>query len=182
MSLVWRILVVEDEPQIRRVLRAMLSAEGYEVWDAQQGEHVLRARPQRTVRSDFVDINLPDMTGIEVCREIRASFSVPIIMLTVRNSETDKVAALDADASDYMTKPFDTSELLARVRTHLRRNRPSSEKVFISDDFVIDFTGKAITRRGRAAPFTEAVSVAAFFLRAPREAAVMLPAKTRHLS
>ncbi|MEX2262736.1 MAG: response regulator transcription factor [Bryobacteraceae bacterium] len=116
-----RILVVDDEPQIRRVLRTALSARGYEVQDARTGEEALEKL--REARFDLVllDMNMPGMGGLEACRTIRSSSEVAIIMLTVRNMEQDKVAALDAGADDYITKPFGTQELLARIRAALRR-------------------------------------------------------------
>lgn len=116
-----RILVVDDEPQIRRVLRVSLTAQGYEVFDAKTGEEALESI--RAQRFDLVllDVNMPGMGGLETCREIRKTSEVAIIMLTVRNSELDKVAALDAGADDYITKPFGTPELMARIRAALRR-------------------------------------------------------------
>ncbi len=116
-----RILVVDDEPQIRRVLKATLTAQGYEVFAARTGEEALEAL--RTNRPDLIllDMNMPGMGGLETCREIRRGSEAAILMLTVRDSEQDKVAALDAGADDYITKPFGTPELLARIRAALRR-------------------------------------------------------------
>jgi len=147
MSEIGRILVVDDELQIRRVLRATLTAQGYEVWDARRGDEALNL--VRAERFDLIllDINLPDISGIEVCRSIRTGFSVRIIMLTVRSSEKDKTAALDAGANDYMTKPFDTSELLARIRAHLRRPRVTTSDIFVCDAFVVDFSARIVTRQ-----------------------------------
>lgn len=116
-----RILVVDDEPQIRRVLRAALTAQGYEVTDARTGEDALLAL--RDARFDLVllDMNMPGMGGLETCRQIREGSEVVIIVLTVRDEEKDKVAALDAGADDYVNKPFSMPELLARIRAALRR-------------------------------------------------------------
>ena len=116
-----RILVVDDEPQIRRIMRTTLTASGYEVDDAKSGEEALEKL--RDYRPDLVllDINMPGMGGLAACRAIRADPHVAIIMLTVRNTETSKVEALDAGADDYVTKPFSTPELLARIRASLRR-------------------------------------------------------------
>jgi two-component system KDP operon response regulator KdpE len=115
------ILVVDDEPQIRRVLRATLSSNGYEVLEAKDGpeaiDMVLRERPDLIL----LDVNMPGMTGLEACSKIRLSYEGPIIMVTVRNSEQDKVVALDAGADDYVVKPFAIGELLARIRAALRR-------------------------------------------------------------
>jgi two-component system, OmpR family, KDP operon response regulator KdpE len=149
MSEMGRILVVDDEPQIRRVLRVALIREGYEVWDARRGDEALDLI--RTEKFDLIllDINLPDTTGIEVCRAIRSGFGSKIIVLTVRGSESDKVAALDAGANDYVTKPFDTSELLARIRAHLRRHKAMTGDVFACDAFVVDFSARTVTRQNR---------------------------------
>lgn len=116
-----RVLLVDDEPQIRRVMRSALSGEGYSVTEARSGEEALERL--RDAPSDLVllDVNLPGMSGLEACRALRTTSDVPVIMLTVRNSEKDKVAALDAGADDYVTKPFSTPELLARIRAALRR-------------------------------------------------------------
>jgi two-component system KDP operon response regulator KdpE len=116
------ILVVDDEPQIRRVLRATLSSNGYDVIEAKNGQEaidmVIRERPDLIL----LDVNMPDMTGLEACSKIRLSFEGPIIMVTVRNSEQDKIEALDSGADDYVVKPFAIGELLARIRAALRRS------------------------------------------------------------
>lgn len=116
-----RVLVVDDEPQIRRVLRTTLNAKGYEVSAARSGEDALESLRENRVDLVLLDMNMPGIGGLETCREIRANSDVAIIMLTVRDSEGDKVAALDAGADDYITKPFGTPELLARIRAALRR-------------------------------------------------------------
>jgi two-component system KDP operon response regulator KdpE len=116
------ILVVDDEIQIRRVLRTTLSSNGYEVVEAKNGqeaaEFVIRERPDLIL----LDVNMPDMSGLEACNQIRSSFEGPIIMVTVRNSEKDKIGALDCGADDYVVKPFAIGELLARIRAALRRS------------------------------------------------------------
>jgi two-component system, OmpR family, KDP operon response regulator KdpE len=116
------ILVVDDEPQIRRVLRTTLSSSGYEVIEAKSGqeaiEMVITERPELIL----LDVNMPAMSGLEACSKIRLSFDGPIIMVTVRNAERDKIAALDAGADDYIVKPFAIGELLARIRAALRRS------------------------------------------------------------
>src|SRR5579872_6049533 len=116
-----RILVVDDEPQIRRIMRTTLTGAGYEVDDAKTGEEALVK--VRAFRPDLVvlDINMPGMGGLATCRAIRSDSGAGIIMLTVRNTEADKVEALDAGADDFVTKPFSTPELLARIRAALRR-------------------------------------------------------------
>ena len=116
-----KILVVDDEPQIRRVLKTALTAEGYAVVDAKSAEECFEKLREDRFDVVLLDVNMPGMGGLEACREIRSNSEIAIIMLTVRSSEADKVAALDAGADDYVTKPFSTPELLARIRAHLRR-------------------------------------------------------------
>src|ERR1700732_258336 len=113
------ILVVDDEPQIRRVMRTTLVAHGYEVSDARTGDAALDLL--RTEKYDLVllDVNLPGISGVQTCREIRLGSDIPIIMLTVRGAERDKVQALDTGADGYLTKPFSVSELLVRIRALL---------------------------------------------------------------
>ncbi len=116
-----RILVVDDEPQIRRVMRAALAAQGYAVSEARSGEEALEKLRQVPHDLVLLDLNMPGIGGLDACRAIRAGSDVAIIMLTVRQSEQDKVDALDAGADDYVTKPFSMPELLARIRAALRR-------------------------------------------------------------
>jgi len=144
------ILVVDDEPQIRRVLRSTLSTQGYVIMEAKTGEEALEW--MRKERPDLVllDINMPGMGGIEACREIRRASDMPIIMLTVRNAERDKVAALDAGADDYVVKPFGIEELLARIRAALRRYSPGDAlPPFVSKHLNIDFEARRVTVRDR---------------------------------
>jgi two-component system, OmpR family, KDP operon response regulator KdpE len=140
-----RILVVDDEPQIRRIMRTTLTGAGYEVDDAKTGEEALEKL--RDYHPDLVllDMNMPGIGGLDVCREIRAGTGVGIIMLTVRNTEADKVQALDAGADDFITKPFSTPELLARIRAALRRvpaSAQSSPPRVRVGKLVIDFAGR----------------------------------------
>jgi len=121
------ILVVDDEPQIRRVMRTTLTAEGYQVNDARTGEQALERLQTEAYDLILLDVNMPGMSGLETCRAIRASSDAAIIMLTVRNTEQDKVDALDAGADDYVTKPFSMPELLARIRAALRRALAGAE-------------------------------------------------------
>jgi two-component system, OmpR family, KDP operon response regulator KdpE len=116
-----RILVVDDDPQIRRVLKVTLTGQGFEVDDAKNGEEALERLRKQRVDLVLLDINMPGMSGLEVCRSVRTSSEVAIIMLTVRDEEADTVEALDAGADDYVTKPFKPSELSARIRAALRR-------------------------------------------------------------
>jgi two-component system KDP operon response regulator KdpE len=134
-----RVLVVDDEPQIRRALTVNLTARGYQVELASSGEEALRVAAD--VHPDVVvlDLGLPGIDGTDVVRGLRGWSSVPIIILSVRDAESDKVAALDAGADDYVTKPFGINELLARVRAALRRHQPAAETAIVStDDFTID--------------------------------------------
>jgi two-component system, OmpR family, KDP operon response regulator KdpE len=143
------ILVVDDEPQIRRTLRTTLSFRGYLIVEAASGEEALELVRKQKPDLILLDVNLPGISGIETCREIRRTTDAPIIMLTVRNAERDKVVALDAGADDYVTKPFGIEELLARVRASLRRH-PSAEVIpaFQSKDFAVDFELRRVTVAG----------------------------------
>ena len=115
------ILVVDDEPQIRRVMRTTLVAQGYEVSDARTGDDALNLIRSEKYDLVLLDVNMPGISGIQTCREIRLGSDLPIIMVTVRGAERDKVQALDAGADGYLTKPFSVAELLARIRAVLRR-------------------------------------------------------------
>jgi two-component system KDP operon response regulator KdpE len=116
------ILVVDDEPQLRRVIRTLLTAKGYEVSEARSAAEALERIRAAKYDLALLDINMPEITGIEVCRQVREHSEMPIIILTVRSAESDKVEALDAGADDYVTKPFGAQELLARIRAALRRS------------------------------------------------------------
>lgn len=147
-----RILIVDDDPQIRRVMRMTLVAQGYEVGDARTGEEALEKLRGEKCDMVLLDINMPGMGGLETCRLIRASSNVAIIMLTVRNTERDKVEALDAGADDYITKPFSAPELLARIRAALRRLPSSAEgapQLITLDDIEINLATRRVTRANR---------------------------------
>jgi two-component system KDP operon response regulator KdpE len=116
-----KILIVDDEPQIRRVLKTTLSPEGYLTVEAKSAEEAFNKVREERFDLILLDVNMPGMNGLEACAELRRTSDIAIIMLTVRNTEADKVAALDAGADDYVTKPFSMPELLARVRSCLRR-------------------------------------------------------------
>jgi two-component system KDP operon response regulator KdpE len=149
------ILVVDDEPQIRRVLRTALSAEGYAIVEARDGREALEVL--RNERPDLVlmDVNMPEMDGLQACREIRASSRVPMIMLTVRGAEKDKVRALDAGADDYVVKPFGIQELLARIRVALRRSGGGQETGTVtSKELSFDFAKRLILVRGKPVHLT----------------------------
>lgn len=151
-----RILVVDDQPQMRRFMRTTLTTAGYEIDDAKTGEEALIK--VREFHPDLVllDINMPGMGGLAACREIRSGTSIGIIMLTVRNSEADKVAALDAGADDFVTKPFSTPELLARIRAALRRvpASPSAPTRLRAGQLVIDFGARTVSNSGKSAHLT----------------------------
>ncbi len=150
-----RILVVDDDPQIRRVMRVILTGEGYEVSDARSGEEALERLHCDNYELVLLDMIMPDMGGIEVCRTLRHGrhgVELAIIMLTVRNTEKDKVDALDAGADDYVTKPFNFPELLARIRAALRRipADPTLELKRIKlENVEIDFSSRHVTGPGR---------------------------------
>lgn len=149
-----RILAVDDEPQIRRVLRTTLSTQGYEVFEARTGEEALDSVREHRFDLVLLDMNMPGVGGLEACREIRRGSDVAIIMLTVRNSEQDKVTALDAGADDYITKPFGMPELLARIRAALRRlpvtpGAHESTAIYLDDGVEIDLKARRV-RRGPA--------------------------------
>jgi len=143
------ILVVDDEPQIRRVLRSTLSFRGYTISEVSSGEEAVEVASKLKPDLILLDVNLPGMSGVETCREIRRSSDAPIIMLTVRNAERDKVVALDAGADDYVTKPFGIEELLARIRATLRRH-PSADGLppFVSKELTVDFEQRRVTVGG----------------------------------
>ena len=147
-----RVLILDDEAQIRRVLRTTLVASGFVVREARSGEDALEMIREEMPDLLIIDINLPGMSGFEVCREIRESCDVPIIMLSVRNNERDKVRALDAGADDYVVKPFGIQELLARIRANFRRRVPSADELprtFESQGLTIDFAQRTVVARGR---------------------------------
>ena len=144
-----RVLVVDDEPQIRRALSTNLRARGYEVDLAATGEEALQLAAERHPDVVVLDIGLPGIDGIEVVRGLRGWSVVPIIMLSVREDEADKVEALDAGADDYITKPFGMNELLARLRAALRRGASAEEEpVVVTDAFTVDLSAKLVTRDG----------------------------------
>ncbi len=122
-----RILVVDDEKSIRRFLKTTLTSHGYRVFEASDGKEALENSVSSHPDAIVLDLGLPDMDGIDVTREIRKRTKIPIIILSVREDETDKIAALDAGADDYLTKPFNAGEMLARLRAVMRRLMPQDE-------------------------------------------------------
>lgn len=150
-----RVLVVDDEQQILRALGINLRARGYEVDVAADGASALRLAAREHPDVVVLDLGLPGMDGLEVIEGLRGWTSVPIIVLSVRDREADKVAALDAGADDYVTKPFGMDELLARMRAALRRVTPADEPVLIETaDFTIDLAARRVTRAGEEVRLT----------------------------
>jgi len=148
------VLVVDDEPQILRALRTNLRGVGYEVTTAATGEEALSAAAVRPPEAVILDLVLPDMHGTEVCRELRKWNAAPILVLSAVGDEQEKVAALDAGADDYVTKPFGMDELLARLRAALRRASPASEPMIEIGELVIDLVKHAVNVAGRPVPLT----------------------------
>jgi two-component system KDP operon response regulator KdpE len=149
------VLVIDDELQIRRFLRVSLETNGYRVAEAENGMSAIaeaaRLRPDLIV----LDFNLPDLTGLEVLKRVREWTNTPVIMLSVRDAERDKAAALDAGADDYLTKPFSTVELLARLRVASRHAQPAAtDTVYAFGDVQIDLVRRVVTRRGEPVRLT----------------------------
>jgi two-component system KDP operon response regulator KdpE len=146
-----RILVVDDEPQIRRVMRTTLVARGYMVSTARNGEEALEKVREERFDLVLLDINMPGIGGMEACRIIRSRSDIPIVILSIRNAEKEKVEALDAGADDYVTKPFSMPELLARVRAALRRApllSPGTPDLLNLGKTVINFVARRVTVDG----------------------------------
>ncbi len=150
-----RVLVVDDETSIRRYLRAALGAQGVTVYEAASGMEAINA--VLTHRPDIIvlDLGLPDIDGIEVTRRLREWSQTPIIILSVREAEQDKIAALDAGADDYLTKPFGTGELFARMRAALRKQTSNpNEPVFQADGLLVDFSRRVVMVNDREIQLT----------------------------
>lgn len=153
-----KILVIDDDPQIRRVMRTTLTAHGYQVNDARTGEEGLEELRNSNYDLVLLDMNMPGMGGMETCRMIRSSSEIAIVMLTVNNAERQKVEALDAGADDYVTKPFSTPELLARIRATLRRlpQAPSVANLrpLVAEGVNIDLSSREVTVRCQTSRLT----------------------------
>jgi two-component system KDP operon response regulator KdpE len=147
-------IVIEDEPQIRRFVREALEAEGWQVFEAGTAQRGLSEAGTRKPDLLVLDLGLPDGDGLDVIRDVRGWSGVPIVVLSARSDEADKVAALDAGADDYLTKPFGTGELLARVRANLRRPRAASadgapdDALFSFGEVVVDRQARLVRRGG----------------------------------
>ena len=169
-----RILVVDDDPQIRRTMKATLTARHYEVSDSRNGEEALDRLRSETYDLVLLDMNMPGIGGIETCRLIRSSSDVAIIMLTVNNTEKDKVEALDAGADDYVTKPFSIPELLARIRATLRRLPQVPDEAGLQqltlEGVEIDLPSRQVTVRGRTSRLTaKEFDLLSYFLTRPNK-------------
>jgi two-component system, OmpR family, KDP operon response regulator KdpE len=141
-----RVLIVDDEVSIRRYLHAALGAEGFVTYEAKTGQEALDSVVLYRPEIIILDLGLPDIDGVEVTRRLREWSQTPIIVLSVREAENDKVAALDAGADDYLTKPFGTSELMARIRVALRRaSKGADEPVFQVDKLKMDLSRRTVT-------------------------------------
>lgn len=142
------ILLIEDEPQIRRFVRTALQAEGMQVFESDRGERGLIDAATRTPDLAIVDLGLPDIDGLQVIQDIRTWSAMPIIVLSARSDEQDKIQALDAGADDYLTKPFSVGELLARVRAHLRRRETGNgaSALFSFGDVQVDLARRTVER------------------------------------
>jgi two-component system KDP operon response regulator KdpE len=149
-----RVLVVDDEQQILRALRTSLRGAGYEVETADTAESALAAAAMRPPEAVILDLVLPDGSGTDVCREFRTWSSAPVIVLSAVGEEREKIAALDAGADDYVTKPVGIDELLARLRAVLRRTTPSGEPVVEVGELVVDLANRTVTTSGRAVHLT----------------------------
>jgi len=151
-----RILVIDDEEQIRRALRSVLQARHYTVDEAATGGEGLEVATDATPDLVILDLTLPDMSGLKVAEELRAWYEGPIIVLSVRDADADKIAALDLGADDYLTKPFSAGELLARIRAHLRRTAggESSVREIHAGEMVIDLAKRTVTVAGERAHLT----------------------------
>ena len=150
-----QILVVDDEVQILRALRTNLEARGYTVWTAVEGDEALRAIGDRSPDLVILDLGLPKRSGLDVLRSLRSWSDIPVIIVSARNGDVDKIAALDEGADDYLTKPFSIGELLARVRATLRRRVQTEHNPVVSTpDFEIDFAKGEVTRSGQPVHLT----------------------------
>ncbi len=151
-----RVLVVDDEPQIQRVLRPSLTASGYEVIEATTGRQALAAVREHSPDIIILDLGLPDMDGKEVLRKLRILARTPVIVLSARDRESEKIAALDLGADDYVEKPFAMGELLARMRTALRhsQNAASDSQCVVADELMVNVPKRIVTRNGAPAKLT----------------------------
>lgn len=148
-------LIIDDEVQIRRLLRVALEAENYQVHEAENGQQGLVETANYKPVVILLDLGLPDMDGLEFLKRLREWNEAPVLVLSVRDDEAGKVAALDAGADDYVTKPFSTPELLARLRAAQRKTRPEEEvSIFKSGNLIVDLTARVVKRAGHEIKLT----------------------------
>ena len=148
-------LVIDDEVQIRRLLKISLETNGYKVFEAANGELGLAEAAQRRPDVVVLDLGLPDLDGVAVLKRLREWSKVPVLVLSVRDREDDKIAALDNGADDYLTKPFSTGELLARLRVAQRHAQPAADAaVFMSGEVSVDLVARAVKFRGKPVKLT----------------------------
>ncbi|MGD1083954.1 MAG: response regulator [Verrucomicrobiota bacterium] len=149
------IVVIDDKVQIRRMLRVFLEANGYKVFDAPDGQRGIAEVAARRPDVVLLDLGLPDMDGVDVLARLREWISVPVVVLSVREGEQDKVTALRSGADDYLTKPFSTAELLARLQVAQRHAQPANEKnIFKSGPLTVDLASRSVEMNGKAVKLT----------------------------
>jgi two-component system, OmpR family, response regulator MprA len=164
------ILVVDDDPKIRSVLGRGLRFEGYDVQIAASGQEALQLARDTPFDLVVLDLTMPRMDGLEVCRRLRRGVSIPILMLTARDAVADRIVGLDSGADDYLTKPFDFEELLARVRALLRRTQPQSREILMFADLRLDTGTREAERSGRRVDLTtREYELLLLFMRHPRQ-------------
>ena len=150
-----RILVVDDEPAIRRFLQVSLTAHGHTIFEAESGEAALTEAVIRHPDLIILDLGLPDVDGLEVTRRLREWTQIPIVILSVRGAEADKIAALDAGADDYLTKPFGVGELLARIRAAMRRvSAVATGPIFTTGELTVDLARRLVIAAGQEVQLT----------------------------
>src|SRR6202048_1540795 len=148
-------LIIDDEVQMRRLLRVVLEGENYQVHEVETAQQGLTEIAGRRPDVILLDLGLPDMDGLEALKRLREWSEAPVLVLSVRDDEQGKVAALDAGADDYVTKPFSTPELLARLRAAQRKTRPEEEvSIFKSGELIVDLTARVVTRAGHEVKLT----------------------------
>ena len=149
------ILIIDDEPQIRKLLEITLESNDYKVWQAESGKEGIVLAAHHPPELILLDIGLPDKSGHEILKELRTWYNKSIIILSVQNSELDIVSALDNGATDYLTKPFRTAELLARIRAAIRRNHSlNNDNTIECGDLIFDFLARTVKKNGELLKFT----------------------------
>lgn len=167
MSIIENILVIDDEIQIRRLLKISLENSGFKIFEAENAKSGLREIANSRPSLVLLDLGLPDEDGLSLLNKIRDFSDVPVIILSVRNSEKDIITALDSGADDYITKPFNTGELLARIRTSLRHSQPEQkDPVFINGNVTVDFSTREVKKKGQIVKLTSTeFSLLSLFIR-----------------